>query len=350
MDWTCSRYNLSYPNILHTSYLGNDSNRTHQFLACTGATTTMILDTQVPLLDQDIDLLTISGGGNDIGLTPILNSCIYQFFMAEDTDCESAIEDARAKVHDKSELFRNITKLIDASAPKMNKDHGMIYVTGYAGFFGAEDNICNNVSWSVWKDYEHRVGKEKQYLTLKLRSALNELVRSVNEVLQEATDAAGPNVRFIDYYDLVEINRGRYCESDIQEPSPNRVGLDFYEWATSDIGENSTALRTTGSDVPRGSFEAQIAELINKTLEEYPDLEFEPEFGYLNKTKATQVKAEGIVDDLWNLIWWLLPDNWKRVFHLRPQGHAVIAQMLVDDLEAIAASTTWSNGIEQTEL
>jgi lysophospholipase L1-like esterase len=79
LDYLCSRYDLSYPHILHTKLLGNDSNRTHQFLACTGATTTMMLATQVPQLAKNLDLLTISGGGNDVGLTFILNDCIYQF-------------------------------------------------------------------------------------------------------------------------------------------------------------------------------------------------------------------------------------------------------------------------------
>lgn len=86
LDFYCSRYAKSYPNILHTSLLGHNTNRTHQFLSCSGQTSTEILETQVPILNNDLDLLTISAGGNDIGLSPILSNCVYQFYMASEDD------------------------------------------------------------------------------------------------------------------------------------------------------------------------------------------------------------------------------------------------------------------------
>jgi hypothetical protein len=229
--------------------------------------------------------------------------------MAEDSDCDTAIQNAYKRINDKTELYRNVTKLIEATLPNVNED-GVVLVTGYSSFFGDSDNLCNNVSWSVWTGIEDHVGKKKQYLTVELRSALNDLVRSVNEVIRQATEAFPPNVRFIDYYDLVELNRGRYCESGIHEPDPSREGLDFYEWNTVDSTENSSSVLSTGSDVPKGSFEAGIAELINKTLQAYPDLVFAQ--GYLNKTKAHQIKEEGLVDDLWDFIFW-------RKLHWKPK-------------------------------
>ncbi|KAF2868500.1 SGNH hydrolase-type esterase domain-containing protein [Massariosphaeria phaeospora] len=335
MDWLCSRYAQSYPNMLHTSLLGPNSARTHQFLACSGASSTEILDKQVPALGPDIDLLTISAGGNDIGLTPILSNCIYQFYMAEEDDCASAMQAARHLIADEAQLHRNITRLIDAARPHMNREHGVIYVTGYAGFFGADDNDCDNVTWAVWSTLE----SQKQYLKKDLRQALNALVRTVNAVLRKAVaDAdAAPNVRFLDYDAHIAQTRGRYCEAGVREPAPNRPGLAFYEWNTVDAGEDKTALQNrTGGDVPRGSFEGDIAERINQTLREHPDWEFDPEKGFVNKTMRGEgegegggVDGQGIVGDT---VHWLLPDAYKRVFHLRPEGQAVVARLLVGDL------------------
>jgi hypothetical protein len=142
--------------------------------------------------------------------------------------------------------------------------------------------------------------------------------------------AAGPNVRFIDYDSEIEATRGRYCEAGIQEPDPSRAGLVFYEWNTVDTGENKTELQNrTGDGVPKGSFEGDIADQINKTLEEHPGWQFDPDKGFVNKTKG-DVGDEGYIEDT---LHWLIPDSYKRVFHLRPEGHRVIARMLLQDLE-----------------
>jgi lysophospholipase L1-like esterase len=320
MDWACSRYGGAYPNLLHASYLGNSTERTHQFLACSGATTSEVIEKQVPVLEDDIDLLTISAGGNDVGLTPVLNNCIYRFYMAG--DCETALEDGHKKIADKENLEAYMEKLLDAVKPKMNKKHGIAYVTGYASFFGADDHVCDNVTWAVWGGAE----TSKPYLKLEMRRKLNAMVRSVNTVLRHAVEAAGPKFRFIDYDNAITQAEGRYCEAGVVEPDPNRKGLDFYEWNTVDTGESADILQLTGDDVPAGSFEAYIAESINMTLLEHPDWEFDPDKGFVNKSK---VRPDGVVEDI---IWWMLPDGWKRVFHLRPGAHAVIAQMVVDDL------------------
>ncbi|KAF1967013.1 SGNH hydrolase [Bimuria novae-zelandiae CBS 107.79] len=326
LDFYCSRYAKSYPNILHTSLLGSNEHRTHQFLSCSGQTSTEILETQVPALHDDLDLLTISAGGNDIGLSPILSNCVYQFYMASEDACKTSIAEAAQRIAS-GELCKNITKLIKAAKPKMHPTHGVIYVTGYAGFFGIDDTACDNVTWAVWS----RVESSKQYLKLELRAALNEMVRAVNTVLTSVVADAGPNVRFIDYNTYIEALRGRYCEAGVVEPAPNRPALAFYEWDTVDPGEDPKRLRNrTGEDVPKGSFEGDIAEWINKTLQEHPEWEFEEGKGFVNKTKAgEEVGGEGAVGDT---IHWLLPDSWKRVFHLRPEGHEVVARLVVEDL------------------
>ena len=325
VDFSSSRYSTAYPNIVYDSLRLYGSNKTHHSFACSGADSTEILTKQVPALNSNLDLVTISAGGNDIGLTAILSNCVYQFYMAGEDACRKSIEEAREKISNDTQLYQNVTKLIDATKPYLNSTHGLIYVTGYARFFGSEDNTCDNVTWAVWRNVE----RSKQYLKLEMRQALNDMVLSVNAVLRRAVEGAGPNVRFIDYDTRIATLQGRYCELGVHEPDPNRRGLVFYEWDTIDRGENKTYLQnSTGNDVPRGSFESGIAEQINKTLHDHPDWSFDPDKGFVNKSNL--VNQEGIIGDT---IHWLIPDSYKRVFHMRPEGHRIVASMLLEDLQ-----------------
>jgi hypothetical protein len=287
----------------------------------------MILADQIPKLhDGNVDLLTISAGGNDIGLTPVLNSYVYQFYMAGEAECETAIREARDRIQDPSYLYTEVLQLVEAAKHKLSED-GVIVLTGYARFFGTEDALCDNVTWAVWS----AVDLHKQYLRQQMRRELNSLVLSVNQVLRNVTEAAGPRVLFVDYDVGIEKSRGRYCESGIQEPAPNRHELVFYEWNTVDMGENRTELQQrTGDNVPRGSFESGIAERTNKTLHEHPEWRFDPDKGFVEKDP---VGEDGIFDGIGDGIHWMLPDSWKRVFHLRPSGHAVVAREMVECLQ-----------------
>ncbi|KAJ4366904.1 hypothetical protein N0V83_007433 [Neocucurbitaria cava] len=296
-------------------------------MTCSGATSTDVLEQQIPALGKELDLLTISAAGNDVGLSPMLNSCVYQFYMSTENACNKSIAEAQAKIADEAQLYKNVTLLIEAAKPKMNQHHGVIYYTGYAGFFGTDDDLCDNVTWAVWRSLEHT----KQYLTLSMRTELNSLVRSVNTILRKAVTASGPSVRFIDYDSRIEAMRGRYCESGVREPDPNRNGLAFYEWNTVDAGENKTELQNcTGGDVPKGSFQGDIGEKINRTLEEHPEWQFDPDKGFVNSTAEGEERQKGVIEDT---IRWLLPDSYKRVFHLRPEGHNVVARMIIEDIE-----------------
>ncbi|KAJ8116757.1 hypothetical protein OPT61_g1892 [Boeremia exigua] len=323
VDFSCSRYSSAYANIIHKSLRMYGWNTTHQSLACSGADTSEIMAKQIPTLNNtNFGLITISAGGNDIGLTPILGNCVYQFYMAGKDACH------------------NVTSLLEATKPHLNSTHGLIYVTGYARFFGTEDNTCDNVTWAVWRN----IGQTKQYLKLEMRETLNEMVLAVNKVLRRAVEAAGPNVHFIDYDARIAMLQGRYCELGVYEPDPNRPGLMFYEWDTVDRGENKTDLQnSTGDGVPKGSFESGIAEQINRTLHEHPDWSFDPEKGFVRKNE-TQVGGEGIIGDT---IGWLIPDSYKRVFHLRPAAHWIVSGMIWNDLKTRALVETKPSEVEE---
>jgi lysophospholipase L1-like esterase len=359
-DYVCSRFSSSYPSLLHHSTtppntpfnsvldigLGPNPDRTFQEHACSGAKIQDVLEHQIPNLpDAGVDLLTITAGGNDIGLSPILNDCVYQFYFAGKGECEKAVDEAWHRIQGKAELYTKMRNLLEAVRSKMRtkkpkkeekesgkdmltRSDGVVYVTGYATFFGEADHTCDNVTWAVWRDIE----AEKQYLDLELRRTLNAMVREVNDVLRRAVRDSGPGFRFIDYDDVVVGRKGRYCEEGVVEPDPNRLNLSFYEWGTVDDAEDAAEMDRTGDDVRPGSFEGDIARLIEKTLSEHPDWEFADGMGKLDKDKMRKAREEGWLDDA---IWWLLPDKWKRVFHPRPATHEIIADLIVRDLEEL---------------
>ncbi|KAF2999335.1 hypothetical protein E8E13_005437 [Curvularia kusanoi] len=278
-----------------------------------------VMDLWVALNSTTFNLITISAGGNDIGLTPILRNCVYQFYMAGEESCQKSIDEAQEKIANETQLFQNVTRLIEAAKPHLNTTQGLIYVTGYARFFGTGDNTCDNVTWAVWRNIEHT----KQYLKLEMRQALNDMVLSVNAVLHRAAQAAGPNVRFIDYDAIIAMLCGRYCELGVQEPDPNRRNLMFYEWDTIDPGENRTSLQnSTGDGVPKGSFEGGIAEQVNKTLQEHPDWTFDKDKGFVKKNE-TEVGGEGLIEDT---IHWLIPDSYKRIFANKPPSSDILVE------------------------
>jgi hypothetical protein len=79
IDFGCSCYNGGYPSIIHLdNRFGRNPNRTFQFLACSGLKSTDILKKQVPYLDDGLDVIVWSAGGNDVALGGVLDACIFQ--------------------------------------------------------------------------------------------------------------------------------------------------------------------------------------------------------------------------------------------------------------------------------
>ena len=77
---SCSRYDESYPDQMDL-YFGDPpsgSSRSFQHYACSGDTSQMIKNNQVPRLkDGSQDFITLSAGGNDVGFSDVLKTCIF---------------------------------------------------------------------------------------------------------------------------------------------------------------------------------------------------------------------------------------------------------------------------------
>jgi lysophospholipase L1-like esterase len=84
---SCSRSSLAYPALVAAAK-GYSLN----FQACSGATTTDVINNQVAALSTGTNLVTVTAGGNDAGFVPLLENCTF-------TNCVSAINSTITSVN-----------------------------------------------------------------------------------------------------------------------------------------------------------------------------------------------------------------------------------------------------------
>lgn len=279
-------------------------------MGCSGVTSTQVLKKQVPHLNDDLDIITVSAGGNDVVLGPVLDSCIFQWRRGTNQSCEKALNHTQELID--SELSPNIDNLLQALLAKLSPE-GTIYYPGYTQFFG-DSRLCDNVTWSVWP---RMAEKDKQRLTSERRAHMNSMVAQVNDKILNATKHAGPRVVYVDFDWAFEQVNGRFCEEGVEEPDPDRAGLLFYEWMTLDDGEDPHLIIDPGDPVPAETFEGSIGSWVMETLTEKPDWKYFGSAGspmfhitdtvvHTAQLKAADFRTRMGLDDL---IFWFLPDS-----------------------------------------
>ncbi len=87
---TCLRSNYSYA----AQWAAKHSPATFQFLACSGAVTDDVLNTQVPAMSGGADLISITIGGNDAGFAPTVLTCL----TSSDATCTAKVNAGKAYV------------------------------------------------------------------------------------------------------------------------------------------------------------------------------------------------------------------------------------------------------------
>ena len=331
-DYFCSRYDESFPNLINTDpRLGDPGGRKFTFWACSGAKTAAVTDQVKALDDGSQDVITISSGGNDALLSDILNECVFGW-NAHSTPLSSAcppkLDDAQ-KVIDDPNFHSALDGLLSSAKSKLNKG-GKIYYTGYAEFWGEEDNQCDSVTWSFWYNYGKR-----QYLTLDRRQTMNKLVRNMNSAISDAVKRAGTSVVFVPYDQYYIDTIGRFCEKGYSETDSNRNGLLLYEYYTDDTADadsvtsNGTKLARSGGPVMNGTFEWQINEWIKQAQQN--DSSLTPAIPQNPAGPGASVNSVNATpDQLHNgYTTAVLPDSYGRIFHPRPGGHQLIANLVL---------------------
>lgn len=337
-DTKCARGNFSYPSQMNLDErFGNPEQRQSQFLACSGAKIGGILDEQVPLLNDEQQVITMTAGGNDVGLADILNACVFQWWPFS-SGCHQAIETSRELIE--GSFSADLVKLLKAVTPKLSRDPtnpGRLYVIGYADFFNSSTTQCDSTTWAFW----YNIGN-KQYLNQDVRKPLNELVDAVNKRIINAVKAAGDQVIFVDWQPYAVYDHGRYCEDGVIEPAPNRPGLMFYEWDTVDPDEDVERLKQLAPNVDDGTFAGEVNKFVNWTVDRKQNNALHQSGQKPTKLDSlSSVRSAGTIVELddnmahigGSAYQPLIPVSWTRVFHPRPQTYALLANLALDQMD-----------------
>ena len=87
---SCDRSAYAYPQ----QWANANAPASFAFVACSGATTSDVLSSQVSALSASTTLVSITIGGNDVGFSSVLETCVLE----STSSCESAVAGAEAKV------------------------------------------------------------------------------------------------------------------------------------------------------------------------------------------------------------------------------------------------------------
>ncbi|KAL7808431.1 SGNH hydrolase [Trichoderma gracile] len=230
----CRRGANAYPVLvqrdLNRSQDGGDD-PTFQFLSCTGSTVgDMLAGAEHSQIDgfnttSTADFALLSIGGNDLGFFDIMNSCIFRFYSFYSGTCETALRHADEQMasSDFEDRLRLVIMEILDRVRWERRPWFTITVTGYARFFNADTDECDDYSFGMW----WRGPK----LERSLRQRMNDMVVDVNNKIRRSVDAinaafAEPRVLFVDYDDAFEGHR--FCEPGVVEPDYARNETWFF--------------------------------------------------------------------------------------------------------------------------
>ncbi|HXF31803.1 MAG TPA: SGNH/GDSL hydrolase family protein [Solirubrobacterales bacterium] len=166
---TCQRSVYAYPYLLHEAH----SSWTFVDAACSGATTSTLLSSQVSSVTSDTNWVTYTIGGNDAGFSHVITECALPSWAS---DCTGAINEAQSII--KNTLpgrLDSVNNAIKTRAPSAK-----VIVLDYPKLFNGED--CNALT----------------FFSSSEESRLNETAELLKNAVSAAATRAGSNFVFRD--------------------------------------------------------------------------------------------------------------------------------------------------------
>jgi lysophospholipase L1-like esterase len=166
---TCQRSVYAYPYLLH------EAHPTWTFVdaACSGATTSSLLSSQVSSVTSDTNWVTYTIGGNDAGFSSVITECALPSWAS---DCNGAINTAQSFI--KNTLPGRLDEVNNAI--KSRAPSAKVIVLDYPHLFNGED--CN--AFTFFSPAEE--------------TRLNETADQLKSVISAAATRAGSNFTFRD--------------------------------------------------------------------------------------------------------------------------------------------------------
>lgn len=131
---SCSQSPNAYPALWATA----NSPASFTFAACSGATTSDVINSQLSSLNSSTSLVSITIGGNDVGFSSIMETCVLE----STSSCESAVSAAETYANNTLPGSLN-TMLADIRSHAPN---AKIIVLDYPDFYDLSVSICLGLS------------------------------------------------------------------------------------------------------------------------------------------------------------------------------------------------------------
>lgn len=139
---SCERSTNAYPYLWQAAHSPSSFN----FVACSGATTTDVLNNQLSGLSSSTGLVSISIGGNDAGFSSTMTTCVLQ----GTSSCLSAVATAESYINNQLAARLDTTyAAIRAHAPNAHVvvlDYPHLYQVPGSCLFGISDTSRNAVN------------------------------------------------------------------------------------------------------------------------------------------------------------------------------------------------------------
>jgi len=133
-DGSCDQSANAYPVLWHNGHGGSFTNAT-----CSGATTSDVLNSQLSGLSTSTTLVTMTIGGNDVGFSNVLITCVLESTNA----CVSAVKNAENQAN--TTLPGSLNNLL--SAIKSRAPNATVILLGYPEFYDlAKSSTCIGLS------------------------------------------------------------------------------------------------------------------------------------------------------------------------------------------------------------
>lgn len=84
---SCMRSNNAHPKL----WANANSPDSFKFVACSGATTTSVINSQLSAVTSSSTLVTVTAGGNDAGFADVMSTCV----ISSDSTCVSRVEQSK---------------------------------------------------------------------------------------------------------------------------------------------------------------------------------------------------------------------------------------------------------------
>lgn len=340
----CFRCGNSYPVITQSSLQPNPGR--FNFVACSGAKfdeigAYQLLDRALrgrPAWGNSPKFVTITMGGNDIGILPLVLTCIYSVPIFGMT-CDAVIQrgfDILDSEDFKVDLFRVIKAVQDKGRAKHGQDFH-IFVTGYAQLFNSERAQCNQVTF---RPTGIGMVLPAQYLSQERRKKMNDLAVALNHALETTVGLFDSrDVTFIDYDHLFESHR--FCDRD--EPNVNDDETWFFALGTTSDPTNEVA----GVDQFPGTNKTDdlvARSLIRKAIR-HGASPIEDERMGTSRPPSTKESRDiniprnvAIVENITGEVNAGALARYSRVFHPKSRGHQAIRGAILEAINSVLLS------------